>query len=91
VHRRPDLYPEPLAFRPERWLEGRELPPYAWIPFGGGQRRCPGAAFATMEMTEVLRVAARHELVPAHPHPERARRRSVAVAPASGGQVRLAA
>ena len=91
VHRRADLYPDPLAFRPERWLEGRELPPYAWIPFGGGSRRCPGAAFATMEMTEILRVAARHELVPAHRHPERARRRSVAVAPASGGQVRLAA
>ena len=91
LHRRPDLYPDPHAFRPERWLEGRELPPYAWIPFGGGARRCPGAAFATMEITEVLRVAARHELVAAHPHPERARRRSVAVAPAAGGRVRLAA
>ena len=91
VHQRADLYPEPHAFRPERWLEDRELPPYAWIPFGGGARRCPGAAFATMEITEVLRVAARHELVPPHPHPERARRRSVAVAPAAGGRVRLAA
>jgi cytochrome P450 len=90
VHRRPDLYPEPYAFRPERWLEGRELPAYAFIPFGGGARRCPGAAFASMEMAEVLRVAARYDLVPAHEHPERARRRSVAVAPAGGGQVRLA-
>jgi cytochrome P450 len=91
VHRRPDVYPDPLAFRPERWLEGRELPPYAWIPFGGGGRRCPGAAFATMEMAEVLRVAARHDLAPPSPRPERARRRSVAVAPAAGGQVRLVA
>jgi cytochrome P450 len=91
VHLRPDLYPEPLAFRPERWLEGRELPPYAFIPFGGGGRRCPGAAFASMEMAEVLRVAARYDVLPAHPRPERARRRSVAVAPAAGGQVLLAA
>jgi cytochrome P450 len=90
VHRRPDLYPEPLAFRPGRWLEGRELPPYAFIPFGGGGRRCPGAAFASMEMAEVLRVAARHDVLPVHARPERARRRSVAVAPAAGGQVRLA-
>ena len=90
VHLRPDLYPEPLAFRPERWLGGRELPPYAFIPFGGGGRRCPGAAFASMEMAEVLRVAARHDVLPVHARPERARRRSVAVAPAGGGQVRLA-
>ncbi len=91
VHRRADLYPDPLAFRPERWLEGRELPPYAFIPFGGGGRRCPGAAFASMEMAEVLRVAARYDVLPAHARPERARRRSVAVAPAAGGQVLLAA
>jgi cytochrome P450 len=90
VHRRADLYPQPHAFRPERWLEGRELPPYAFIPFGGGARRCPGAAFASMEMAEVLRVATRYDLLPAGSRPERARRRSVAVAPAAGGQVRLA-
>jgi cytochrome P450 len=90
LHRRADLYPEPAAFRPERWLERRELPPYAWIPFGGGGRRCPGAAFASMEMAEVLRVAARHDVLPADPRPERARRRSVVVAPAAGGRVRLA-
>jgi len=90
VHRRADLYPEPLEFRPERWLGERELPPYAFIPFGGGGRRCPGAAFASMEMAEVLRVAARHDVLPVHARPERARRRSVAVAPAAGGQVRLA-
>jgi cytochrome P450 len=90
VHRRGDLYPDPLAFRPERWLEGRELPPYSYIPFGGGGRRCPGAAFASMEMAEVLRVASRYELRPEHPRPERARRRSVAVAPAAGGRVMVA-
>jgi cytochrome P450 len=58
VHRRPDLYPEPEAFRPERFLE-REAGAYTWIPFGGGTRRCVGAAFATFEMKRVLRAVAR--------------------------------
>ena len=45
THRRPDVYPDPLAFRPERFV-GRRTDPYAWLPFGGGTRRCLGAAFA---------------------------------------------
>lgn len=58
MHRRPDLYPDPHAFRPERWLDGRGRAGtgYGWIPFGGGVRRCLGAAFATYEMREVLGV-----------------------------------
>jgi cytochrome P450 len=54
THTRADLYPEPFAFRPERFLDGK-VDNYAWIPFGGGIRRCLGAAFAEFEMRIVLR------------------------------------
>ena len=53
VHRRPDLYPEPERFRPERFLE-RSFTPFEYLPFGGGARRCIGAAFALYEMKLVL-------------------------------------
>ena len=54
IHRRADLYPEPEAFRPERFL-GEDAPDtYTWLPFGGGTRRCLGASFALMEMRLVL-------------------------------------
>jgi cytochrome P450 len=53
VHRRPDIYPDPDAFRPERWLD--QTPgTYTWIPFGGGVRRCLGASFALFEMKVIL-------------------------------------
>ncbi len=54
VHRRPDIYPEPLEFRPERFL-GTRPGTYSWIPFGGGMRRCIGASMAQLEATVVLR------------------------------------
>jgi cytochrome P450 len=53
LHRRPDLYPDPDRFSPERFL-GRELGPFEYLPFGGGSRRCLGAAFAVYEMKLVL-------------------------------------
>ena len=53
THTRADRYPEPYAFRPERFLDGAPAT-YAWIPFGGGVRRCLGAAFAEMEMRVAL-------------------------------------
>jgi cytochrome P450 len=87
AHRRPDLWEQPTAFRPERFLDGAPEP-YTFIPFGGGTRRCLGAAFATLEMREVLKaVAARFELRPDRPEGERMRRRSITLTPARGGYV----
>jgi cytochrome P450 len=88
THTRPDLYPHPLAFRPERFLED---PPatYAWIPFGGGVRRCLGAAFAELEMRTVLAaVFARFELTPESDRVEPVARRNITFAPRSGTRVR---
>ena len=58
VHHREDVYPDPFAFRPERWL-GRKPGTYDWIPFGGGIRRCLGAALAMAEQRVVLTAMAR--------------------------------
>ena len=88
THTRSDLYPEPYAFRPERFLEGAPST-YGWVPFGGGIRRCLGAAFAEMEMRIVLRaVLERCVLEPAEARPERARRRNVTFSPRRGTLVR---
>ncbi len=55
-HRDPDTFPEPEAFRPERWEDGlaRRIPKFAYFPFGGGQRVCIGNNFATMEAAIIL-------------------------------------
>jgi cytochrome P450 len=90
VHRREDLYPDAAAWRPERWLGAGAPESFAWIPFGGGVRRCVGAAFATMEMAEVLRVvAAKLDLAPATVRSERMRRRGLTLQPGSGARVVL--
>jgi cytochrome P450 family 135 len=91
MHRRADLFPEPLAFRPERFLE-RKAETYAWVPFGGGVRRCLGAAFATFEMRQVLgRILRRCELEAAGPANEGRRRRGITFVPARGARARLLA
>jgi cytochrome P450 family 135 len=81
---RPDVYPDPYAFRPERFLDGGP-DTYSWIPFGGGTRRCIGAAFAQLEMRVVLStVLSRAVLAPAADRPEPMVRRNVTLAPRGG-------
>ena len=91
THTRADTYPEPFAFRPERFLEeGPDT--YAWIPFGGGIRRCLGAAFAEFEMRIALRdVLTRCELRKADPRPEKVGRRNITLSPRDGTRVVLTA
>ncbi len=85
VHRRADIYPDPNEFRPERFIEsegGRAPGTYTWIPFGGGIRRCLGAAFAQFEMEVVLReLVSRRTLAPARPESERNYRRAITETP----------
>ena len=87
IHRRADLYPDPLAFRPERFLDAKPET-YTWVPFGGGVRRCLGASFASFEMRQVLDVVlSRRALRAADPRPERYRRRGITFVPGRGAAV----
>jgi cytochrome P450 len=87
VHHNPDVYADPFAFRPERFL-GVKPGTYEWIPFGGGTRRCIGASFALTEMKTVLREVVRTvALRPSEPAPERVTRRAITWTPARGATV----
>ncbi len=87
IHHREDIYPDPFAFRPERWI-GNKPGTYSWIPFGGGTRRCLGATLAMAEQRVVLaEMARRLELAPVDPAPERAQHRNVTMIPAQGARV----
>jgi cytochrome P450 len=89
IHHDPEIYPDPRAFRPERFLDS---PPgtYTWIPFGGGRRRCLGASFAMLEMKVVLRtLLGSCELRDSGDGVEVAQRRNITVRPVRGGRVVL--
>jgi len=89
THRRPDIYPEPNEFRPERFV-GERPDPYAWLPFGGGIRRCLGMAFALYEMKVVMAtILNRVELELAQPAPARVVRRSITFTPEHGTLIRV--
>jgi cytochrome P450 len=86
VHHREDVYPEPDAFRPERFL-GVKPGTYTWMPFGGGVRRCIGASFALTEMQVVLRTLLRTvELRATDPQSEPTARRTITLVPGRGAE-----
>jgi cytochrome P450 len=87
THRLPAFYPDPTAFRPERFLD-KKPDPYAWFPFGGGIRRCLGMAFALYELKVVLStVVSRARLRRARPEPARVSLRGFSLVPAGGARV----
>ncbi|MEE6178985.1 cytochrome P450 [Mycobacterium sp. 050134] len=86
IHANPDVFPDPERFDPQRYLGTKPSP--SWIPFGGGTRRCVGAAFANMEMDVVLRTVLRHFTIEAIDAPgERWHGRGVAFIPKDGGRI----
>jgi cytochrome P450 len=87
LHHREEIYEDPFEFRPERWTD-RKPGTYEWLPFGGGIRRCLGAALAMAEQRVVLEATARRlDLVAEDPAPERALHRNVTMIPARGARV----
>ena len=89
AHRRPEAYPDPERFEPERFLE-RKPGTYTWIPFGGGTRRCIGAAFAQFEMSVVLgEIVRRWDIEPARATSERVYRRAITETPRRDAEVVL--
>src|SRR4051812_6302996 len=86
VHRRPDIYPQPERFRPERFLE-QPAGTYTWIPFGGGVRRCLGGAFAEFEMAVVLRELVSRRRLEAAGEAEHSVRSTITNVPNRGAEV----
>jgi len=90
AHRRPEVFPEPDAFRPERFV-GRTYSPFEYFPFGGGNRRCVGAAFALYEMKMILAtMLAHHRLELCEPKAPRNVVRAATFGPEGGVPVVLA-
>jgi len=84
VHRRPELWPNPNQFNPDRFVESRQSP-YTFLPFGGGPRRCLGAALASYQMKIVIaEILSRVRLKPVDGYTAHATRRGIAFAPSEG-------
>jgi cytochrome P450 len=91
LHHREDLYPDPFSFRPERW-SGHKPGTYEWLPFGGGTRRCLGAALAMAEQRVVLKsMVQRLDIEQTDDKPERPKHRNVTMIPGRGGRVTIRA
>ena len=89
THRRPDIYPDPQKFEPERFIE-RQYSPYEYLPFGGGNRRCLGYAFALFEMKLVLAtVMSSVELELLEKRPVKPARRGFTFTPGGGIRMRV--
>ena len=88
--RRPDAYPNPTRFDPERWI-GVKPDPFTWLPFGGGIRRCIGMAFAMFEMRVVLQTIVQRADLRLADGPARVVRRGITLAPSDGRRIVLAA
>jgi cytochrome P450 len=89
LHENPEMFPEPDRFDPYRYV-GERPPTFAWVPYGGGTRRCVGATFANTEMDVVLRTVLRHFTLDSVSDPgEKLHSRGVAYAPKRGGRVVL--
>lgn len=89
VHRREDIYPDPLDFRPSRWKDSKPGT-YTWIPFGGGVRRCIGASFAMAEMEIVMKAVARAGILEPVGDDEEVVQKFITSSPARGGELRFA-
>ncbi len=89
MHHDPELFPDPQAFSPERFL-GEARQPYTWLPWGAGPKSCLGRHFALLEMQGVLREVLSERLVlPASDRIERERWRSAVLVPHAGSRVIL--
>jgi cytochrome P450 len=89
LHNDESVFHDAHRFDPDRFMS-RRPDPAEWIPYGGGVRRCIGAAFATMEIRVVLRTLLRdYAISPSSARDERWRSRGVAVAPSRGARVRV--